>query len=116
MLIGLEMLLVKFNLLSIEAALLIIPLVILGRFISVGSPIAIMRLQRRYFLPYTVRMMVWGGLRGGISIALALSLEPGAERDLILTMTYGVVVFALLGQGLTVDRMAKRVPTQTIES
>ena len=115
-LIGLEMLVVKFNLLSIEAALLIIPLALLGRFISVGAPIAIMRMQRRYFLPYTVRMMVWGGLRGGISIALALSLEPSPERDIILTMTYGVVVFALLGQGLTVGRVAKRVPTQIAES
>ncbi len=109
---GLEMLVVKFNLLSLEAALLIIPLALIGRFISVGTPIAIMRMRRRYFLPYTIRMMVWGGLRGGISIALALSLEPSPERDLILTMTYGVVVFALLGQGLTVGRVAKRVPTE----
>ena len=46
--------------------------------------------------------MVWGGLRGGISIALALSLSVSPERDLIIAMTYGVVVFSVLVQGLTV--------------
>ena len=108
-LIGLEMLIVDFVPLEVYAALLAIPLVLLSRTISVGVPINLLRL-RRNFLPYTVRMMVWGGLRGGISIALALSLPPSAERDLIVTMTYGVVVFAILVQGLTVGQVAKRIP------
>ncbi len=109
-LIGLEMLVVKFNFLRIEASLLIIPLVLFGRFISVGLPISLLRLSRLSFRPYTIRMMLWGGLRGGISIALALSLEPSSERDIILTMTYGVVVFSLLVQGLTIGQVAKQIP------
>lgn len=109
-LIGLEMLVVAFSVVNVSAAFLVIPLVLLGRFISVGSPISLMRLRKQYFLPYTVRMMVWGGLRGGISIALALSLEPGSERDIILSMTYGVVVFSLLVQGLSIGQIAKRIP------
>ena len=61
-------------------------------------------------------MMVWGGLRGGISVALALSLPSGPVRDLLLTMTYGVVVFAILVQGLTVGRVASRIPPGTSNS
>ncbi len=108
-LIGLEMLIVEFLPIEFYAALLVIPLVLLSRLVSVGVPINLLRL-RRNFLPYTVRMMVWGGLRGGISIALALSLPPGEERHLILAMTYGVVVFAILVQGLTVGQVARRIP------
>lgn len=108
-LIGLEMLVVDFEMRYLGAALLTIPLVLLGRFIAVGTPISLMR-RKRSFLPYTVRMMVWGGLRGGISVALALSLPPSPERDLILTLTYGVVVFAIMVQGLTIGQVAKRIP------
>ncbi len=106
-LIGIEVLVLKFTALSIEAALVAIPLVLLARFLSVGAPIGLLRL-RRDFAAYTTRLLVWGGLRGGISIALALALPAGPERDLILTMTYGVVVFSILVQGLTVGRLARR--------
>ncbi len=106
-LIGIEVLVLKFTALTIEAALVAIPLVLLARFLSVGAPIGLLRL-RRDFAAYTTRLLVWGGLRGGISIALALALPAGPERDLILTMTYGVVVFSILVQGLTVGRLARR--------
>lgn len=105
-LIGLEVLVIKFTTLSLEAALLAIPLVLLVRLVSVSVPIGLFRLQRD-FLPYTTRLLVWGGLRGGISIALALSIPEGPERDLILTLTYGVVVFSILVQGTTVGRVAR---------
>ena len=53
-------------------------------------------------------MLSWGGLRGGISVALALSLPAGPERDLVLALTYAVVVFSILGQGLTIGRVVRR--------
>ena len=106
-LIGVEVLILKFTTLAVEAALLAIPLVLIVRLVSVSVPIGLFRL-RRDFAPYTTRLLVWGGLRGGISIALALSLPAGPERDLILTMTYGVVVFAILVQGTTLGALAAR--------
>lgn len=106
-LIGLEVLVIEFTSPSLGAALLAIPLVLLVRLVSVSVPIGLFRLQRD-FLPYTTRLLVWGGLRGGISIALALSIPEGPERDLILTMTYGVVVFSILVQGTTVGVLARR--------
>ncbi len=106
-LVGLEVVVLAFTQSYLWAALLAIPVVLGARLLGVGLPITLFRL-RRTFLPYTIRVMVWGGLRGGISIALALSLPVSAERDLIIAMTYGVVVFSVLVQGLTVGRVARR--------
>ncbi|MCC7336180.1 MAG: cation:proton antiporter, partial [Pirellulaceae bacterium] len=61
------------------------------------------------FSPYATTLMTWGGLRGGISIALALSLPPTANRDLFLTVTYGVVVFSIIVQGLSIGSLAQRL-------
>ncbi len=113
-LIGLEVIIVHFDAKSLFISILAIPLVLLGRFISVSLPISLMRL-RKTFLPYTIRMMVWGGLRGGISIALALSLPAGEERDLIIKLTYAVVVFSIMIQGLTIGKVAAKIPTERIE-
>jgi CPA1 family monovalent cation:H+ antiporter len=55
--------------------------------------------------------MTWGGLRGGISVALALSLPPGKERELVLAVTYVLVVFSILIQGPTMNRLIRRVST-----
>ncbi|HYP68680.1 MAG TPA: sodium:proton antiporter [Thiobacillaceae bacterium] len=74
--------------------------VLAGRLFSVGLPVGLLR-WRWSFSPGSVRILTWGGLRGGISIALALSLPPSPERDLILNATYMVVVFSVLVQGLT---------------
>ena len=103
-LIGLEILLLSFRSEFLLATLVIIPAVLFARFISVGTPITVLRRFRR-FSPRVVEILTWGGLRGGISVALALSLPVGAEREVILFATYGVVIFSILVQGLTIGRL-----------
>ena len=103
-LIGLEILVLQFNLSYLLAGLAAIPLVLAARWVSVGIPISLLRL-RREFSPHVVKIMTWGGLRGGISVALALSLPSGPERDVVLAITYTVVVFSILVQGLTIGRL-----------
>jgi CPA1 family monovalent cation:H+ antiporter len=107
-LIGLEFLVIRFEPAKLFTALVAIPLVLVARFGSVGLPVAAMRLVRP-FPRYTVRTMTWGALRGGISVALALSLPAAAWRDGVVGLTYGVVVFSILVQGLTVGRVAARM-------
>jgi CPA1 family monovalent cation:H+ antiporter len=85
-----------------------VPLVLAARVVSVGIPVAVMRL-RRDFSPNVVKIMVWCGLRGGISVALALSLPPSPGRDVFVAMTYVIVVFSIVGQGLTVARVVRRL-------
>jgi len=103
-LIGLEVLVLNFAAEYFLAALAIIPLVLVARFISVGVPIAIMK-RFRSFTPNVIRIMTWGGLRGGISVALALSLPVSETREVILAMTYAVVLFSIIVQGLTIGRV-----------
>lgn len=106
-LIGLEVLALKFEVEYLLAALVLIPVVLLARFISVGAPITLMR-RFREFSPRVVQILTWGGLRGGISVALALSLPYGPEREVILVITYAIVVFSILVQGLTIGSLINR--------
>ena len=108
-LIGMEVLLLSWDGAALAAGLVAIPLVLAARFLSVGATVTALR-RRRTFTPHAVKIMTWGGLRGGISIALALSLAPGAARDTLLMVTYVVVVFSILVQGLTVGRLVALIP------
>lgn len=106
--IGLEIVILTFEGNYLFAGLLAIPVVLLARFISLSLPIAIFK-KRLDFVPNTGLIMTWGGLRGGISIALALSLTSAMPRDLILTITYTVVIFSIVVQGLTVGNVVQKI-------
>ena len=105
-LIGLEILVLAFPGATLLAACLMIPVALLARLVSVGIPIAVIR-SLRQLSPHATKILTWGGLRGGISVALALSIPAGPERELILSMTYVVVVFSILVQGLTIGRLIR---------
>jgi len=103
LIIGLEVLAVDGETGFLIAGALMIPVVLLARWVSVAVPVRVLRSPE--FSPDTVKVLTWGGLRGGISVALALSLPPGPERELLLTMSYVVVVFSILVQGTTLKRV-----------
>ncbi len=107
-LIGMEMLVLTFKFEYLTAGLLAIPLVLVCRYISLLVPIKFFE-NKLDFVPKTNLIMTWGGLRGGISIALALGLTEVMERDLILVITYVVVVFSILIQGMTVGKLVKKL-------
>lgn len=107
-LIGLEVVILPFEWVYMAAGLLAIPIVLASRFAGLLLPVRFFR-RRLEFEPYTTTIMTWGGLRGGISIALALSLAPEMQRDLLLGITYLVVAFSIIGQGLTIDPMLRRL-------
>ena len=106
-LIGLEVLVLTFTREYFIAGLVLIPLLLLARFVSVGLPVLVMRLFRT-FSPDVIKILTWGGLRGGISVALALSLPPGKNREVILAITYMMVVFSIIAQGLTIGKLVRR--------
>jgi CPA1 family monovalent cation:H+ antiporter len=106
-LLGFELLIITFDLSSFKAGLIAIPVVLLARFIGVSLPIGLLKFKRE-FTPNAIKVLTWGGLRGGISVALALSLPPSPEREMILMMTYVVVVFSILVQGLTIGKLVQR--------
>ena len=105
--IGLELLRLEFHPTYAWAGALAIPAVLAARFLSVGLA-ALVPVLRQDFPPYVVAILTWGGLRGGISVALALALPAGAFRDAIIAVTYVVVLFSILVQGLTLSRLLRR--------
>ena len=107
LLIGLEIVLLRFDLAPFAAGLIAIPLVLAARFISVGASVVILKPFRR-FTEGAIWVLTWGGLRGGISIALALSLPESPEKATLLTVTFVVVVFSVVVQGLTISRVIRR--------
>jgi CPA1 family monovalent cation:H+ antiporter len=107
-LIGLELLLVEYHVNWLLAGIILIPLVVLARFLAVWPSVKVFA-NKLDFLPGTAKILTWGGLRGGISIALALSLPTEMGRELILSLTYTIVVFSILVQGLTIKGLAQKL-------
>ncbi|QDV21835.1 cation:proton antiporter [Aureliella helgolandensis] len=107
-LIGLELLVLTLNIQVLYASLLAVVVVLLSRYLSLLLPVRFFR-RKLDFAPHTTLLMTWAGLRGGISIALALSLPISMNRELFLAVTYGVVVFSIIVQGLSVGWLARKL-------
>ena len=107
-LVGLEVTVVRFEWNSGAAAGLMIAAVLLARMVSVAIPAAVLRVFGGRTERHGVLLLTWGGLRGAISVALALSLPAGREHDLLLTSTYTVVAFSILVQGTTLPWLLRR--------
>jgi CPA1 family monovalent cation:H+ antiporter len=107
LLLGLELLIMPWNREYVYAGLLAIPAVLLARWISVSASLGLVRIFRRPARG-TVSILTWGGLRGALAIALALSLPAGAARNQVLAITYSVVIFSIVIQGLTMGRLLRR--------
>lgn len=107
LLIGLELLVITHAAEhTLYLSLLAIPIVLLARYIIVAVPMRLFMLRKQY-APLFINILVWGGLRGGLAVALALSLPESSYRPVILAMTYAVVVFAIIVQGITVKPLVK---------
>lgn len=107
-LIGLELIIIDFNITYLLIGITVIPFILLSRYLALRIPLLITRkwidLDRKSLL-----LMTWGGLRGGLSIAMALSLTRDEPKDMFVFITYVVVLFSIVVQGLTVGKLAKKL-------
>jgi Na+:H+ antiporter len=108
LLIGLEVLVVSIDPSLAGLAVATIPLVLVARLVSVWVPLSLLSL-RTAFTPGSIPILTWGGVRGGISVALALAVPVVDFREPILVATYAVVVFSIIVQGLTITPLVRRV-------
>jgi len=111
-LIGLELLVLSLSKQFVAAGILAVLAMLCSRFLTVSATVGCLK-PFRSFSPHVIKILTWGGLRGGISVALALSLPPGEKRELLLVCTYIAVLFSVLVQGGSLPlllRYAKKVP------
>jgi len=108
LLIGFEVFALSISGNVVVLMIIAIPLTLTARFISVATPLTALSL-RRDFTKGAITVLTWGGLRGGISVALALSMPESAIKETILAVTYGVVIFSIVVQGLTVKFVVKKM-------
>ncbi len=108
LLIGFEMLIIPFTMMFFWLGCITIVIVLLARLISVAIPIFVLKYTKT-FERNTIPILTWGGLRGGISVALALSLPKSMFSELFISITYIVVLFSILVQGLTIGTFAKKL-------
>ncbi len=110
LLLGLELLVLPVERRYLLAGLLAIPVVLAARWLSVVIPVGVLNVFRQH-VPGTVTVLTWGGLRGALAVALALSVPQGQglERNMLLVATYAVVVFSILVQGLTIAPLLRRL-------
>ncbi|MEZ7506483.1 cation:proton antiporter [Flavobacterium sp. Arc2] len=107
-LIGLELLIIQTNEKILFAAVILLLITLITRYISIYIPSIAVRLKER-ITQKTILILTWGGLRGGISIALALSIAPEFNKDIWVTITYVIVCFSILVQGMTIGKFAKKM-------
>jgi CPA1 family monovalent cation:H+ antiporter len=108
LIIGFELLLIPDLLQYWKIGIFSIVIVLMARYISIRIPVAIIPFRQK-FDKKTITILVWGGLRGGVSIALALSIDDDLNKNILLAMTYFVVIFSILVQGLTVGKLTARM-------
>lgn len=108
LLIGLVVFAIDTSYSSLFAGLGLIPAVLFARFVGVAIPVFALRLRQKIDRG-TIRLLTWGGLKGGVSVALAMKLPAFEGRDAILTVTYVIVVFSIAVQGLTIGRVIRRL-------
>lgn len=106
-LIGLELLVIQTNQKILFAAVIILFITLITKYVSVYIPSIAVRLKEK-ISQKTILILTWGGLRGGISIALALSIDPEFNKDIWVTITYVIVYFSILVQGMTIGEFAKK--------
>jgi len=103
-LIGIEVLVIDFSPNVLIAGMVLIPILLLARFLSTSLLLGVLKF-REEFTKHTELLLTWGGLRGAISVALALSLPPSETKDILVGITYIIVVFSILVQGLTIGKL-----------
>jgi len=112
LIIGIEVVLITFNGPIWIAALLLTLVALAARMFAVSIPVNLLKL-RREFHPHVIKILTWGGLRGGISVALALSIPASEQRDVIVAITYVIVVISIVLQGLTIGKLIKATSETT---